>query len=165
MRIVPGPSRRNRKRSIKFCRSTRRQVDAVVLSHSHLDHAGKLPSLCKTYDGPIHCTSATNDLCGIMLLDSAHIQEQDAHLCFQSPRAKNISRRSSRFTPRPTRRNACSNSSRTITKNRFQPVPGVTVTFRDAGHILGSAQVILDVQENGTKIPLSVHRRHRPRRR
>jgi metallo-beta-lactamase family protein len=55
-----------------------RQVDAVVLSHSHLDHAGKLPSLCKNYDGPIHCTSATRDLCGIMLLDSAHIQEQDA---------------------------------------------------------------------------------------
>jgi metallo-beta-lactamase family protein len=55
-----------------------RLVDAVVLSHSHLDHAGKLPSLCKNYDGPIHCTSATRDLCGIMLLDSAHIQEQDA---------------------------------------------------------------------------------------
>ena len=42
-----------------------KQVDAVVLSHSHLDHAGKLPSLCKTYDGPIHCTSATSDLCGM----------------------------------------------------------------------------------------------------
>src|ERR1700691_2251519 len=53
-------------------------VDAVILSHYHLDHAGKLPSLCQHYDGPIHCTSATRDLSSIMLLDSAHIQEQDA---------------------------------------------------------------------------------------
>src|SRR5579862_7536337 len=56
-----------------------RTVDSVVLSHAHIDHAGNLPNLARHgYNGPIHCTDATLDLCAIMLLDSAHIQEQDA---------------------------------------------------------------------------------------
>src|SRR3974390_1598056 len=56
-----------------------RQLDAVVLSHAHIDHAGNLPNLVKQgYPAPMPCASATLDLCGIMLVDSAHIQEQDA---------------------------------------------------------------------------------------
>jgi metallo-beta-lactamase family protein len=127
-----------------------RQVDAVVLSHSHLDHAGKLPSLCKNYDGPIHCTSATRDLCGIMLLDSAHIQEQDA-LFVSKIRAK-------KHQPPVEPLYTTADAQKCVTQlvahdyeKSFEPVPGVTVTFRDAGHILGSAQVILDIQEKGRK--------------
>ena len=100
-----------------------RQVDAVVLSHSHLDHAGKLPSLCKNYDGPIHCTSATRDLCGIMLLDSAHIQEQDA-LFVSKVRAQKTSaagRTALHHARRPEMRAAT--RRRTITKNLFNPCP------------------------------------------
>jgi metallo-beta-lactamase family protein len=127
-----------------------KQVDAVVLSHSHLDHAGKLPSLCKTYDGPIHCTSATKDLCGIMLLDSAHIQEQDA-IFVSKVRAR---KHQPPVEPLYTTPNAQKCIQQLVAhdyETQFQPVPGVTVTFRDAGHILGSAQVILDVQENSKK--------------
>lgn len=127
-----------------------RQVDAVVLSHSHLDHAGKLPSLCKNYDGPIHCTSAASDLCGIMLLDSAHIQEQDA-LFVSKVRAK---KNQPPVEPLYTTRDAQKCVSQLVAhdyEKSFDAVPGVTVTFRDAGHILGSAQVILDVQEGGRK--------------
>ena len=127
-----------------------KQVDAVVLSHAHLDHAGKLPALCKNYDGPIHCTSATKDLCGIMLLDSAHIQEQDA-LFVSKLRAK---KHQPPVEPLYTTADAQKCVQQLVAhdyENPFQPVPGVTVTFRDAGHILGSAQVILDVQEGARK--------------
>ncbi len=127
-----------------------KSVDAVVLSHSHLDHAGKLPSLCKTYNGPIHCTSATRDLCGIMLLDSGHIQEQDA-LFVSKVRAR---KHQPPVEPLYTTADAQKCVQQLVAQEYekpFEPVPGVTVTFRDAGHILGSAQVILDVQENGRK--------------
>jgi metallo-beta-lactamase family protein len=127
-----------------------RQVDAVVLSHAHLDHAGKLPSLCKNYDGPIHCTNATRDLCGIMLLDSAHIQEQDA-MFVSKLRAK---KHQPPVEPLYTTADAQKCVQQLVAhdyEKTFSPVAGVNVTFRDAGHILGSAQVILDVQENGRK--------------
>ena len=55
------------------------EVDAVVLSHAHIDHAGRLPLLVREgYAGPIFCTPATRDLCAILLADSAHIQELSA---------------------------------------------------------------------------------------
>ncbi|HXI70712.1 MAG TPA: MBL fold metallo-hydrolase [Verrucomicrobiae bacterium] len=127
-----------------------RQVDAVILSHSHLDHAGKLPSLCKTYDGPIHCTSATSDLCGIMLLDSAHIQEQDA-IFVSKVRAKKHQPPVEPLYTTPDAEKCVRQLVAHDYETPFQPVPGMTVTFRDAGHILGSAQVILDVQEGGRK--------------
>src|ERR1017187_9618165 len=111
-----------------------KQIDAVVLSHAHIDHAGNLPNLARQgYDGPIHCTGATRDLCGIMLIDSAHIQEQDA-LFVSKWRAK-------KHQP-PVAHGY---------DEIFPVVDGVNVTFRDAGHILGSAQVILDFQEQGRK--------------
>ena len=123
-------------------------IDAVILSHSHLDHAGKLPSLCKHYDGPIHCTSATRDLCGIMLLDSAHIQEQDA-LFVSKIRAR---KKLPPVAPLYTLADAEKSVRQLVPaeyEQPFEPVPGVTVTFRDAGHILGSAQVVMDVRETG----------------
>lgn len=127
-----------------------RAVDAVVLSHSHLDHAGKLPSLCKNYDGPIHCTNATRDLCGIMLLDSAHIQEQDA-LFVSKIRARKHQPPVEPLYTTPDAQKCVQQFVAHDYEKSFEPVPGVTVTFRDAGHILGSAQVILDISENGKK--------------
>ncbi len=122
------------------------RIDAVVLSHAHIDHAGRLPFLvAQGYAGPIFCTTATRDLCEVMLEDSAHIQEKDAEFLSR--------RRKAHFDPLYTSRDV----SRTIASMRgarygsaVDVVPGVRATFVEAGHILGSASVVLDVDDGST---------------
>jgi metallo-beta-lactamase family protein len=128
-----------------------RQIDAVVLSHAHIDHAGNLPNLVKQgYAGPIYCTGATRDLCAIMLLDSAHIQEQDA-LFVSKWRAKKHLPPVEPLYRVPDAEKAVQQLIGHDYEAVFSPVAGVNVTYRDAGHILGSGQVILDVEENSRK--------------
>ncbi len=128
-----------------------KSVDAVVLSHAHMDHAGNLPNLVKQgFTGNIHCTFATRDLCSLMLADSAHIQMEDA-LFVSKQRAK---KQLPPVAPLYTIADAEKTLHQFVAVSYDRPflaVDGVTVTFRDAGHILGSAQVILDIQENGRK--------------
>jgi metallo-beta-lactamase family protein len=138
------------KRNLNFPFDAKR-IDAVVLSHAHIDHAGNLPNLARRgYDGPIHCTEATRDLCSIMLIDSAHIQEQDA-LFVSKIRAKKHQPPVEPLYRVPDAEKAVKQLVPHAYEKTFSPVPGVNVTFRDAGHILGSAQVILDVQEKNKK--------------
>ncbi|MEX2180629.1 MAG: MBL fold metallo-hydrolase [Gemmatimonadaceae bacterium] len=123
------------------------EVDAVVLSHAHIDHAGRLPFLVKEgFRGTIHATQATRDLCEVMLADSAHIQEKDAEF---------LSRRG---LPAAAPLYALKDVSTTLTqmaphgyRQRFEVVRGVWATFVDAGHILGSASVALEWEEDGAR--------------
>ena len=102
-------------------------LDAVILSHAHIDHSGNLPNLVKSgYDGPIYTTPATAHLANIMLLDSGHIQEADAGYVNKKHVAARASRRSSRSTPwrMPPR---WPNISKPVTYDQpFELVPGVT---------------------------------------
>jgi metallo-beta-lactamase family protein len=129
-------------------------IDAVVLSHAHIDHSGNLPSLVKAgFRGSIYSTSATRDLCAYMLVDSAHLQENDVRFVNKRRRkqGKNL------FEPLYTKEDALEALTHfhSIDYDRaFRPVPGVTVCFRDAGHILGSAIVVVDVEEEGTRTRL-----------
>ncbi len=121
------------------------EIDAVVLSHAHIDHSGRLPYLVRMgYTKTIFATAATRDLCAVMLADSAHIQESDAtHL------AKN---HKEFVEPLYTMRDAVRTQELMvgIPYNKvFDVVPGVRCTYIDAGHILGSASVLLDITENG----------------
>jgi len=133
------------------------EVDAVVLSHAHIDHTGNLPTLkVKGFTGSIYCTSATRDLCSVMLQDSAYIQMKDVDFV-NKKRAK---KHELPFNPLYTiddARSVMLNFKSATYKNKFF-IDGfnekVSVTFVDAGHILGSASVILEIEENGRKIKL-----------
>jgi metallo-beta-lactamase family protein len=122
-----------------------RDVDALVLSHAHIDHCGALPRLVKDgYHGPIWCTDATADMLRLMLLDSAHIQEQDA---------RHLRRRGHHVEPLYD----AGDVERTLRlvrsvpyRRRFEVLPQLHVEFLDAGHILGAAIVVLDV-DAGTR--------------
>lgn len=121
-------------------------IDAVVLSHAHIDHSGNLPNLVKQgFRGNIFCTDATRDLCQIMLEDSAHIQESDAKWLKKHAKADG--------EPLYTAKDAEKCLRQFVTFNYDRPLSvadGVKVTFIDAGHILGSAQVILDLKDLAT---------------
>ena len=120
-------------------------VDAVILSHSHIDHCGRLPLLvAKGYKGPIYCTPATRDLSVIMLADAGHIQESDAD--FLRRRGKTDA------VPLYTIADAVHVNQQSITVPYDRPYdlfPGIRFSFTDAGHILGSASVVVEVDAPG----------------
>ncbi len=125
------------------------QIDVVVLSHAHIDHSGNLPTLTsRGFTGNIYSTFATRDLCQIMLADSAHIQEQDAKWLNK----RRVKEGLPELEPLYTQMEAEQCVRQFVTVGYGRPIPicdGVTLTFLDAGHILGAAQVILDITENG----------------
>jgi metallo-beta-lactamase family protein len=128
-----------------------KSVDALVLSHAHIDHCGNIPNLVKHgFAGPIFCTPATLDLCAIMLADSGHIQEKDAEFL-----NKQLARKHEPpIVPLYTAEDAVNaiKSFKTFGyEKEFEVLPGVRVTYYDAGHILGSASVKVTVTENGSK--------------
>ena len=121
-------------------------LDAVVLSHAHIDHAGRLPLLAaRGFRGPIYCTPATRDLCAIMLADSAHIQETDARYLAKHGRPHAAPLYGQRDVLQAVSQMIGVPYGRSIDVAR-----GFTATFSDAGHILGSASIALDVHEDAT---------------
>ncbi|MGH2592475.1 MAG: MBL fold metallo-hydrolase RNA specificity domain-containing protein [Anaerolineae bacterium] len=126
-------------------------IDACILSHAHIDHSGALPVLVKSgFRGSIYATSATRDLCAAMLLDSAHIQESDV----RHVNKRRAEKGEPPFKPLYTRVDAVEALTHFVSveyHRTFEPLPGVQALFRDTGHILGSAMVILDVEERGTR--------------
>jgi metallo-beta-lactamase family protein len=128
-----------------------REVDVLLLSHAHIDHAGIIPVLCRDgFGGKIFCTRPTADLCRIMLLDSAYIQEQDAHFVSQKRAKQGLPAVAPLYTQADAR--AALEHLAPVDYHTPIPVaPGVTATWLEAGHILGSAQIILDLEEAGRR--------------
>lgn len=122
-------------------------LSAVVLSHAHIDHSGRLPFLSRNgFDGPVWTTPATRDLCEVMLADSANIQQRDAEF---------LRRHGGQAVDplyRPEDVPPLIKLMRTEHYGRpFDVVPGLRATYVDAGHILGSASVVLECSEGNRK--------------
>jgi metallo-beta-lactamase family protein len=121
-------------------------LSAVVLTHAHIDHSGALPQLVREgYRGPIHCTPATRDLAGLLLPDSGRLQEEEARWANQ----RGYSRHAPNARPLYTEQEALLALPRLSPTPYRSPrpiAPGITLTFRRAGHILGSATAELEVE-------------------
>ncbi len=127
-------------------------VDAVILSHAHIDHSGNLPNLIKQgFTGKIYTTRATADLGDIMLRDAGHIQESDA--AFLNKKHPDQPPVEPLYTMADAEEVAGHFYSVEYNQ-RFDPVPGVTAQLFDAGHILGSAGMLLELTENGRTVRL-----------
>jgi metallo-beta-lactamase family protein len=129
-----------------------KSIDLVLLTHAHLDHCGRLPLLVKQgFKGEIVATSATRDLARLVILDAAHLQEEEAR-----QRSSVASRRHGGSKPVPPlyglvdAMNCLGRFNRAAEYGKpIAVVPGIQATYFDAGHILGSASIYLEIAENG----------------
>lgn len=134
-----------------------RDIDFVLLTHAHIDHSGLLPRLALLgFKGPIHCTPPTADLLGVMLPDSGHIQEVEAER--DTRHRRRAGKRGLKETaPLYTVTQAMASLKRLRPRDygeSFAPHPQVRARFLDAGHILGSAIIEVDVEEGGRRTRL-----------
>lgn len=120
-----------------------REIAAVIVSHAHTDHTGRLPRLVRDgFQGAIYCTPATRDLCAIMLPDSAHIQLEDIFYLNKRRARKGLDPVEALYTPEDAV--AAMKLMQTVPNNQwFEPVAGLHVCYNEAGHMLGSAGIHL----------------------
>lgn len=127
------------------------EIDALILSHAHIDHSGNIPNLVsKGFKGLIYATSATVDLCQIMLRDSAHLQEKDIEFVNKKRKKKNEDSLDPLYTLEDVEQ-AMQHFVGVQYNTTMDLFPGIRFTFRDAGHILGSAGVSIEIEESGNK--------------
>lgn len=123
------------------------ELDLLILSHAHIDHSGAIPNLVRQgFTGDIVCTPATRDLCAAMLPDSGYIQERDIEYLNKQRRKADLPP----VEPLYTQEDALQALNNFATRNYYRPAriaDGVTLTFYDAGHMLGSAIVVLDITD------------------
>jgi metallo-beta-lactamase family protein len=130
------------------------EIDHIILSHAHIDHSGLIPYFYKNgFRGSVVCTSATRDLCSIMLSDSGFIQEHDT-VWFNKKRAR---KGLPPVEPIYTQKDAvqCMELFIGVAYNRkFNIDKNTTIKFTNTGHLLGSSAITIDLDENGRKIRL-----------
>lgn len=129
-------------------------IDALVLSHAHIDHSGNIPSLVRSgFKGPIYSTSAARELAVFLLLDSAKIQVSDVK--YINRKRKNSGRKPFEPLYTPHDANIAIRRFRTVEYHfDFEPIPGVRCQFFDAGHMLGSAIISVDIETEEEPIRL-----------
>jgi len=133
-------------------------IEGVILSHAHIDHSGNLPSLVKNgFEGTIFATPATIDLCAAMLPDSAHVQEKDAiFLAKRKHRRRSLGDDDPAEIVPPLYSTADAEATIPLMKGitlgePFEPGPGLACRTYDAGHMLGSTCIYMDIEHNGKR--------------
>jgi len=139
-----------RNRSLPFHAGS---VDALILSHAHIDHSGAIPFLVRSgFEGPIHATSTTADLCRAMLLDAAHIQAKDAEWLNRSRHGNRGPDQPEIYVPLYGVRDVEQAMSQFVPhdyETTFEAIPGIETSFHEAGHIVGAASVRVAWSGNG----------------
>ena len=125
------------------------KIDHVILTHAHIDHSGLIPYIYKLgFRGSVICTSATRDLCAIMLADSGHIQEGDVHWYNKRRVEKGLRPVEPIYTELDAR--ACMELFISVAYDRkFRIDNNITVKFTNTGHMLGSGTASIEITENG----------------
>ncbi len=148
--LYQGPRAESRERNTRFPFDPT-SIDVLVLSHAHIDHSGNIPNLVKRgFQGDIICTHATRDLCEAMLQDSGHIQEKDAEFINKRRREHN----EPPILPLYTQADALASLRNFHSLGYLEPhalAPGITIILHDAGHMLGSAMVDLQIEDHSSK--------------
>lgn len=147
--LFQGRRREAAEKNRQFCVDPS-EIDAIILSHAHIDHSGAIPFLVKNgFKGPIYSTFATRDLCNYMLLDSAYIQQKDAEY-FNKKRAKEGEEAVEPLYTDEDAIQALSQFYGVSYEKAFVVTDGVVCSFYDAGHILGSSLVHFVIHEKET---------------
>ncbi len=160
--LFQGRRQESRERNLRLPSPVFR-ANAACLTHAHIDHSGALPNLVRGgWEGPIYTTPATGDLCGYMLRDAAYIQESDARWLNRKhrddPNWEDIE-------PLYTQADAMQAIKQLVTYHywrSFEPMPGMRVVFSDAGHVLGSASVLVEAEGRRVLFSGDIGRRNIP---
>ena len=124
-----------------------KSIDALILSHAHIDHSGNIPHLVKEgFKGVVYCSEATKDLCDIMLLDSAYIQESDAEYFARKLKKTALQPIEPLYTQEDAEYSLQFFKTIPFTK-RFKLYDDIYFTLYEAGHVLGSSIIVLDIKD------------------
>jgi metallo-beta-lactamase family protein len=147
--LFQGRRQESAEKNATFTFDPSKDIDAMILSHAHMDHVGRVPVLWKRgYRGPIHCTYATKDLSAVMLADGGYIQEKDEEFHCKHLQKSMMQCDGPLYTQKDAA--ACMELFKGKNYNEWFPVlPGIRAQFIEAGHVLGAAMVIIEAEENG----------------
>lgn len=149
--LFQGKRKETAVKNATFTFDPSKDIDAMILSHAHMDHVGRVPLLWKKgYRGPIHCTYATKDLSAVMLADGGYIQEKDEEFFCKHLHQSMMACDGPLYTQKDAE--ACMDLFQGKNYNEwFAVTDGVKAMLIEAGHVLGAAMVILEITENGKK--------------
>lgn len=149
--LFQGKRKESAVKNATFTFDAAKDIDAVILSHAHMDHCGRIPVLWNHgYKGPVHCTYATKDLAAVMLSDGGYIQEKDEEFYCKHLNDSKMECEG----PLYTQQHAidCMELFKGHNYNDwFQVVEGVRIQFIEAGHVLGAAMIVMEIVEAGKK--------------